>query len=128
MKTAMIIATLIIISVAGYAQEVNKITSEDLSVMLADGGDIQLVDVRTPEEVSYGVIEGAVILDYYDGAFRAKADQLDKDIPTVVYCAVGGRSAYASSIFKELGFNRVYDLTDGFRGWKSKGYQVSKGQ
>jgi rhodanese-related sulfurtransferase len=106
-----------------YGQEVQKIKSADLNELLKEQ-TFQIIDVRTPEEVSFGIIEGASNLDYYDGAFRSKADQLDKEKPTVIYCAVGVRSAYASNIFKELGFKEVYDLTDGFRGWKSGGYPI----
>ena len=109
------------------AQTVTKINSDRLYEMLkANDGNVQLIDVRTPEEVSYGIIEGAIHLDYYDGAFRAKADQLDKNKPTVIYCAVGGRSAYAGALFSELGFKVVYDLTDGFRTWKALGYPTVK--
>jgi len=83
--------------------------------------DLQLVDVRTPEEWSFGIIEGATKIDYYDPEFAAKFDQLDKAKPLAIYCAAGGRSAQAAAKLQTAGFKEIYDLGRGFRGWKAAG-------
>ncbi len=97
------------------------ITVDDFISLKASNQDIQIVDVRTPEETSYGVIEGATLIDFYDKQFQAKLNELDKTKPVVVYCAVGGRSAKAAQIFAKEGFNTVYDLKGGYRAWKAAG-------
>jgi rhodanese-related sulfurtransferase len=107
------------------AQEVKKISNEEL-VALMKQPDLQLIDVRTPEEVSFGIIEGAQHIDYYDPEFASKMKRLNKDKPVVVYCAAGGRSAQTGEVLKNLGFNDVYDLTGGFRHWQEDGHVIEK--
>lgn len=43
-----------------------------------------------------------------------------KDIPTVVYCYRGSRSAYCQDIMKDLGFKSISNLTDGFGGYQGE--------
>lgn len=110
---------------ATRAQEYREVTSTELASLL-ESTEVQLVDVRTPEEVSFGIIEGAIHVDFYDQAFQDKIQKLDKDKPVVVYCAVGGRSAKAGMQLKELGFKEIYDLQSGIRGWQQAGLPVVK--
>lgn len=96
-----------------------KISNQKLGE-LQSNPELQLIDVRTPEETSFGTIPGAIKIDFYDKAFKEKINELDKSKPTVVYCAAGGRSASAMDIFVSQGFTEVYDLTDGYRGWAAE--------
>ena len=92
------------------AQQISRISNEEL-VGLMKQPEVQLLDVRTPEEVAYGIIEGATVIDIYDSQFIEKVGKLDKEKPIVVYCAAGGRSAKAAMKLKDLGFkkNRLID-------------------
>lgn len=81
----------------------------------------QLLDVRTPEEWSEGIIEGAIMLNYYEDDFDSKLAQLDKEKPVAVYCKSGGRSGGAMTKMNELGFKEVYNLDGGITEWNSKG-------
>ena len=45
-------------------------------------------------------------------------DGLDKDAPTIVYCAGGYRSSIASSLLKSHGFKDVSDLIGGYQAWQ----------
>lgn len=76
-----------------------------------------LVDVRTPGEVKKGAIPNSINLDIFDDHFEAKLEQLDKNKPVYVYCAVGGRSAEAMEIMKKKGFVEVYNLSGGYTAW-----------
>ena len=105
------------------APQVSVIGNEEL-VELLKNPDVQLVDVRTPEEVSYGIIENATIIDFYDPKFEQKIAAFDKEKPIVLYCAAGGRSAQAGQRLAGLGFQEIYDLGVGFRGWKAGGYPI----
>ena len=105
------------------AQETTRISNEEF-VELTKNKEIQLVDVRTPEEVSYGVIKGAQHIDIYDPDFESRLAVLDTKKPVAVYCAAGGRSAQATAVLEKLGFSEVYDLTEGIRGWKSQGREL----
>lgn len=85
---------------------------------MAASDDYNLVDVRTPEElVENGRIVGAVNINYYDGDFAEKMDDLDKSIPTFIYCRSGGRSGEATADILKLGFVEVYDLEGGYNAW-----------
>ena len=82
--------------------------------------DVQLVDVRTPEEFSEGHLENAINIDVTADDFDAKVASLDKEKPVMVYCKSGGRSARASARLKELGFKTITDLEGGITNWTSE--------
>lgn len=107
------------------AQEAKKISNEEL-VALMTQPDLQLIDVRTPKEVYFGIIEGAQHIDFYDPKFESKMKELNKDKPVVVYCAAGGRSAQTGDVLKNMGFQEIYDLTGGYRHWEEEGLPVKK--
>ncbi|WP_258105217.1 rhodanese-like domain-containing protein [Marinoscillum sp. MHG1-6] len=110
---------------SGKAQGVRQVNGEELKSLLQEE-EVQLLDVRTPEEVAFGVIEGALVIDFYDPEFDSKLEELNKDQPIAVYCAAGGRSAKTANKLKETGFNVIYDLKGGMRGWIAEGRPVSK--
>ncbi len=73
-----------------------------------------LIDVRTPEEVAEGKIEGAQEIDFMAPDFKAQLEALDKSKDYVMYCRSGGRSGKAAELMLELGFTRVTNITGGF--------------
>lgn len=88
--------------------------------------DVQLVDVRTPEEFNDGHIENAVNINFMSDDFDANVAGLDKAKPVMVYCKSGGRSAKAAARLKELGFKTITDLEGGISNWKSDNKPVVK--
>lgn len=82
--------------------------------------EIQLIDVRTPEEFSEGHIENAKNINIMGDDFDAQVAALDKTKPVMVYCKSGGRSAKASARLKELGFTTITDLEGGITNWNSE--------
>lgn len=82
--------------------------------------DAQLVDVRTPEEVAEGAIEGAQNINFYDADFKDKLSKLDKNKAIFVYCRSGGRSGKCAQICKEIGFKEVYDMKGGWLSYSSQ--------
>ncbi len=97
-----------------------QISVEEMKLMLAKGGKTQILDVRTPAEVAAGTIAGATVIDIYDPAFMDKVQSLDKNLPTIVYCKVGGRSAKACTQMSEAGFTQLYNLAGGYDVWKTQ--------
>lgn len=80
--------------------------------------NIQLLDVRTPEEINNGFIETAIIADFYKDDFYENAiKKLDKSKPVYIYCRSGNRSEKASKILQEKGYE-VYNVLGGFNKWK----------
>jgi hydroxyacylglutathione hydrolase len=46
----------------------------------------------------------------------------------VVHCQGGSRSAIAASVLQRAGIRPVFDLTEGFTGWRQAGLPVGNGQ
>lgn len=82
--------------------------------------DIQLIDVRTPEEFSEGHVTNAQNIDFYSDDFKEQVSKLDPEKPTYVYCRSGIRSAKSAEILKDLGFKEVYDMKGGFTNWAAE--------
>ena len=79
---------------------------------------LQILDVRTPLEVSGGVIYNAINVDWFsEGFVNSCNDKLDKDLPVLVYCKAGGRSAKAVEKLKQAGYKLVYNLEGGYTKW-----------
>lgn len=81
--------------------------------------NVQLVDVRTPEEYQSGFIKGAVNINLNAADFSSNIEKLDKEKPVMVYCKGGGRSAKAAAQLKKAGFKNVYDLEGGIMAWQN---------
>lgn len=82
------------------------------------GAAITLLDVRQPEEYRESHIPGAKLIPVADVGNRI--DELDADKPTIVYCAIGGRSRVAAQILAGKGFREVYNLSGGIKAWESE--------
>ena len=80
-----------------------------------------VLDVRTPDETSQGMVPNAQHIDFYAANFKDELKKLDKNKPVLVYCAAGGRSAQAQSMMKDMGFKEVYNLEGGYTAWKAAG-------
>lgn len=88
--------------------------------------EVQVVDVRTTSEYVDGHISNATNIDVLQSDFKEKVASLDKEKPVMVYCKMGGRSAKAATILKEMGFKDVTDLEGGFTAWKSAGKGIEE--
>jgi rhodanese-related sulfurtransferase len=86
--------------------------------------ELQLVDVRNPGETAEGVLPHARRLPL--PTLVDHLDMLDRDRPTVVYCAAGARSAVAASAIAAAGFADVSDLLGGYAAWQSAGLPVEQ--
>lgn len=89
---------------------VNTIDAETAIEMMASGEDFILVDVRTQAEFDEGHIEGALLLPVDQIEALAVEQLSNKDAVVLVYCRSGSRSAQASKILVELGYQSVYDF------------------
>jgi len=85
-----------------------------------------ILDVRTPEEVSAGIIPGAKVLDFKSSDFATRIGQLDKNKTYFVYCKAGGRSSRTVDLMKNSGFKHVHELEGGYTEWTKAGYPTKK--
>jgi rhodanese-related sulfurtransferase len=83
---------------------------------IVQGGDVRIVDVRTPEETAGGIIPGAVLIPI--DALEARMNELPRDGKrTLVYCAGGARSAAACELLSSKGYTNLFNLAGGFSSW-----------
>ncbi|WP_237276555.1 rhodanese-like domain-containing protein [Tenacibaculum ovolyticum] len=110
----------IIMSCTSKENVVKDITIDDLQLILKANKNIQLLDVRTPEECAKGTIENAIEINVTDDTFKSIIlEKLDKTKTVYVYCRSGGRSKIASDMLLKEGFN-PYNVLGGYLEWKEK--------
>jgi phage shock protein E len=114
-----------------FAQQVTfqDVSSENFKARMdLAAADAVLVDLRTPDEVKKGIIPNSVNIDYFRKDFEKQIAALDKSKTYFLYCAVGGRSTETAELMVKLGFQKVYNLKEGFSGWQKKKFPVSPPQ
>ena len=102
-----------------------EISVDDLSIIIRGEKykKYQLIDVRGANELEkQGVIGSPINLDL--DHLRENLDGLDKNTPTIVYCARGLRGYVAAMILENNGFKNIYNLGGGFLTWKKLGMEV----
>lgn len=75
---------------------------------------IKFLDVRTPEEISQGMINGALKIDFRAKDFKKQLEKLNKEESYIVYCKSGGRSSKTADIMQQMGFSSIYNLEGGY--------------
>lgn len=93
-----------------------NITGSELR-SIRESEDAVVLDVRTPEEVYEGMIEGAINIDIRNQYFQDRIDELEKDKHYLMVCRSGARSAQAGMYMESIGFANVYNLEGGMIGW-----------
>jgi hydroxyacylglutathione hydrolase len=94
----------------------------ELHDRIAEGADIQVVDVRRPGEYSGGHVAGAINITL--ARLEKELSSLNPDRPTAVICASGYRSSAATSILERHRFTEIYNVVGGTNGWVNAGYTV----
>lgn len=72
-----------------------------------------LIDTRTAAEYEMGHIDGAVNIPVDE--IRIRLQEIPTDKPLILYCAVGLRGYLSSRILMQHGYNRVYNLSGGYK-------------
>jgi rhodanese-related sulfurtransferase/rubrerythrin len=82
------------------------------------GDAFTLLDVRQPGEYEAEHLPGAKLIPLPE--LGARLTELDADKPTMVYCAIGGRSRIAAQVLAAKGFREVMNLSGGIKAWNSQ--------
>ena len=78
-------------------------------------GELQLLDVRNDDEVAHGIISGAKHIALH--LLPMRWNELKDDVPIVVYCHSGVRSAHACEYLAQQGFEQLHNLQGGVLAW-----------
>jgi len=85
-----------------------------------------LIDVREDNEFAKDHLPGAIHLG--KGIIERDIEQRVPDLDTeiVLYCGGGFRSALAADNLQKMGYTNVISMDGGIRGWREKGYTLTK--
>ena len=92
-----------------------RVTPRELFARLARGDDLQLLDVREPDEWAIGHLPGSILIAR--GDLVAHLDELDPARTVVCICHHGVRSLHAAAVLRAHGFEDVLDLAGGLERW-----------
>jgi len=96
-----------------------EITATELKKRMDAGEDIQLIDVRQPDEYAFAKIEGAKLIPL--GDIVNKMGEIDENRETIVQCKAGGRSAQAIQMLQRAGFKgELKNLRGGITAWSDE--------
>lgn len=78
-----------------------------------------VLDVRQPKEWHNGHVPNAYHIP--GGELPARLDEVPRDQPVAVYCGSGYRSSVATSLLRQAGRDRVFNVLGGFSAWIGRG-------
>lgn len=104
-------------SFINYFKPVTTIKADEVRQMIKGKKpeEFCLLDVRQLKEYEQGHIPGAVLIPI--AQLPERLGELDPKKPTIVYCAIGGRSRAGASILQDAGFSEPFNLKGGFNAW-----------
>lgn len=113
------------VNMAGFVAQ-NILEGRMDTAMPADMNNIDpekqiLLDVRSEMEFSNGHIEGALNIPV--DSLRERLGELDKNKEIIEYCQVGLRGYIAARILQQNGFDKVKNVTGGYKSYKIESFE-----
>lgn len=78
-----------------------------------------IVDLRYPHEFEQSHIPGAININFFDGQFKWKILELDRNNRIYLYGKTENTSYRAMKFLEENGFKKVFYLKDGYQEWNT---------
>lgn len=97
------------------------------ATMLINRENAQVIDVRGSDEYVGGHLPESRNIPLEQIEERAGELEKFKEVPLILVCQSGARSASACKKLEKLGFARVHNLDTGIAGWRSAGLPLKKG-
>jgi len=108
------------VNIAGFVAEniiENKVSTVSYREIINRNKDTLIIDVRTEEEYKLGNIEGSINIPLDE--LRERINQIPKDQTIIVYCGTGLRSYIACRILKQNEFDKIYNLSGGYKTYET---------
>ncbi len=122
-KSCLIMVAAILMLASQVAAATRDISSIEAKNLLARNKPF-LLDVRTPQEFGQARLSGAVLIPI--GEFQRRINEVPKNRPILVYCAVGSRSKPVADFLTQRGYKEVYHMADGIVGWYRNGFPIQR--
>ncbi len=97
--------------------EVQEVTAVEAASLLKENPEIRLLDVRTPQERDAAQIQNSILLD--QTLVEQMLGSWQPETPMMFVCHVGERSRQAAQYFTSQGYQQVYNISDGIKGWST---------
>lgn len=96
-----------------------EITATELKNLIDEGENVQIIDVRQPDENAFARIEGSKLIPL--GEILTRMKEIDDTKETVIHCKAGGRSAKAIEALERAGFKgKLRNLKGGITAWSNE--------
>jgi len=107
-------------------KRIREVSIDDVKAKLDRGEKFLLVDVREESEYAADHLPGAVHVG--KGVIERDVEDRvpDQNTPMVLYCGGGFRSALAADNLQKMGYTQVLSMDGGIRGWREKGFTLTK--
>lgn len=120
-----VLLLLMVLSTASQVWAAERdITSREAKALLDKNKNVYLLDVRTPQEYKQANLKGAALIPIDE--FERRANEVPRNKPVLVYCAVGSRSKPVANYLARRGIKEVYNMSDGIVGWYRNGFPISR--
>lgn len=116
---------LVVFPVYAEAAVARNVEAQEAFSLIDQRNELFLLDVRTLGEYQQVRLEGAQLIPI--GQLIKRLDEVPKDRPILVYCAVGSRSAQVVNYLARKGYPELYNLYGGIYAWAQKGYPILQG-
>jgi len=114
-------------------QDIENLSIEALKQEMAANQDLLLLDIREIQErVDLGTIPGSIhcargMMEFWASpASPYYRDYFQQDRRTILFCAGGGRSVFATKALIDMGFTNVAHVEAGFGGWQKAGESIEE--
>jgi rhodanese-related sulfurtransferase len=94
-----------------------EVTVQELKDMMDRNEEFQLIDVREPFEYEVSNLNGVNIPL---AGILIEAEKVAKDIPVIIQCRSGKRSAQAVMLLEQQGYSNLANLQGGILAWKDQ--------
>lgn len=128
----LVFALLISLLAFSVRAEIIDIDNAELARLAVAG--VPVIDIRTEGEwKESGIVPGSKLITLFDDKGRPDPAWLDKvkgvakpDQPVIIICRSGNRTKAASQMLtQQAGYQKVYNVKDGIRGWSKEGRTLS---
>jgi len=123
-QAAIIVLFILITASLVLAATVKPLSVKDAQALIAKTPNLYILDVRTPDEYKQARMKNSVLIPVND--LERRVNEVPKNRPVLVICAVGARSKPASDFLVSKGYKDVYHLNDGLVGWYRAGLPVER--
>lgn len=110
----------------GPADKVQAVAVDDLEQAMRPYANLQVVDLRSPEDYLESHLPGAINIDRNSPTFEKELAGLNPGRPVYFYCANGMTSAEVIKNLPKSSYVKIYDVTGGFAAWSGAGKKLSR--